>query len=280
MASLPHFPAAELEAFYFCRIQALSADMAKEALAPLVIRFCHWMPSGQFTPWIGFRSVLEEAQRDKANAKVKRPALIFGIHSSDFIPANDDTAILDWPGAKYLRYDVDDAELLAAFKGCLANCSQALPPHLQAKQTPQALLKLLALVRHQFEGEIDPIEDRLEHLSEVLEGEQFKPSHAEVPQVFKLDQEKMLDRLNGYTSFSLALAPEVEGLKPFNDALQTFRRQWEDVSKLSLLVPDGGQTATHAAIEGWQRVQLTVDQIISDVQSLEKALKSSLEKIK
>jgi hypothetical protein len=101
-----------------------------------------------------------------------------------------------------------------------------------------------------------------------------------VPQVFKLDQEKMLDRLNGYTSFSLALAPEVEGLKPFNDALQTFRRQWEDVSKLSLLVPDGGQTATHAAIEGWQRVQLTVDQIISDVQSLEKALKSSLEKIK
>jgi len=280
MTRLPHFPAAELESFYFCRIQALSADMTKEALTPLLIRFCHWTPSGQCNPWAGFRAVLDETQIAEAKGKTKHPALIFGMHSSNFIPVNDDTAILDWPGAKYLHYDVDDTGLNAALKGCLANCSQPLPTHLQAKQTPQALLKLLAIVRHQFEGEIDPIEDRQDHLSEVLNGEQFRPSHAEVTQVFTLDQEKMLERLDGYTSLSLALAPEVEGLKPFNEALQTFRRQWEDVSKLALLIPDGSRTATHAAIEGWERVQLTVEQVINALQSLEKALKSSLEKIK
>ncbi|HED00486.1 MAG TPA: hypothetical protein ENN18_08890 [Proteobacteria bacterium] len=279
MSNLPYYPTAELEAFYRGRIKALGADLSREAgIARLAIRFCHWTPSGQYAIWAGFCAVLEEAQIAEVKGEAKRPALIFGIHSSNSIPNNSCTAVRDWSGVKYLRYDVDDAGLLSAFRECLAGCLQPLPPPLQAN--PQALLKLLAIVRHQFEGEIDPIKDRLAHLSKVLDGEPFRPSHAEVPQVFTIEQEKMLERLGGYISPSLALAPDVEGLRPFSKALHTFRQQWEDIAKLALLVPAGDSFAAQAALEGWQQVQLTVEQLINSLQLLEQALKQRLEKIK
>ena len=279
MTTASFFPAAELEAFYVGRIQTLAPDLAQEATTThLTIRFCHRTPSGQFAPWIGFRSILEEAQRDDANDKAKCPALVFGMHSPDSIPANYDTAVLDWPGVKYLRYDVDDTELLAAFKGCLANCTQPLPPHLQ--QTPEALLNKVELMRHKFNGLRLPIKIRLARLNKAMKGEPFPPSQTRISQVLTSEQDKdQLKRLNGYESLAQALAPEIEGLKPFNDALQTFCLQWQEVAELARIVPDGGSAAVQAALKGWQQVQLTVEIIIKSLQLLEQAVNQRLERV-
>lgn len=277
MSNLPYYPTAELEAFYRGRIKALGADLSREAgIARLAIQFCHRTPSGEYASWAGFRAVLEEAQIAEAKDEAKRPALILGMHSSNSIPNTYYTAVRDWPGVKYLRYDADDAGLLSAFKECLAGCLQPLPSSLQAN--PQAFLRLLAAVRHQFEGEIAPLKSRLAHLNRVLNGEPFSPSQATVPRVFTMEQERTLGRLSAYIPISLALAPEISGLEPFNEALQMFRRQWQDVTALALLVPDGGKTAAMNALEGWRRVQLTVEQIISSLQLLELALNQTLEK--
>ena len=278
MTSLPNFPAAELEAFYLCRIQALGVDLILGATVSPVIRFCHWAPSGQFAPWAGFRAILADTQSAEAKGEDMSPALIFGMHSPDSIPVNDDRAVLEWPGIKYLRYDVDDTKLLAALEGCLVGCLQPLPPHL--KPNPQALLRLLALVRHQFENVRAPIKKRLLHLNKALNGELLPSSQARISRIFTPEHEDDLKRLDGYRPLSLALVPEVTGLEPFNEALQTFRWQWQDVSALVQLVSEGGSTAAQAALEGWQRVQLTVEQIIKSVQSLEQVLKQKLETIK
>ena len=278
MTSLPNFPAAELEAFYLGRIQAQCAVLALDATVSPAIRFCHWSPFGHYAIWTGFRVILDEAQIAEAKGEEKSPALIFGMHSPDSIPAIDNTAVLKWPGVKYLRYDVGDTELLDALEGCLVGCLQPLPPHLQPN--PQALLRLLALVRHQFEGVRAPIKIRLLHLNRALNGELLPPSQARMSRIFTAEHERDLERLACYLPFSLALAPEIAGLKPYNESLQTFRWQLQDVAELVQLVPEGGSTAALAALEGWQRVKLTVEQIIKSIQSLEQALKQKLEKIK
>lgn len=280
MANAPLFPFSDIKKFFRDRINAIVSENGKSiSLDHLEIRYCHYDAECQYAPWAGFRDILEEVQIAAIRGEYLHPYLIFGVHSSfDSIPENEYTAVLDWPGIKYLRYDIDDAGLLTALQSCLAHCSQPLPPRLQVKQTPQDLLKLLSTVRHQFEGEINLVEDRMEHLRMVMNGATLRLSHASVAQAFTEAQRKDLLRLSSYLTISLALAPEIEGLKPIEIALQSYRQQWQDVIVLASALPDGDQAAVHAALEGWRRILQTIEKLINSVQILERAIKGLIKK--
>ncbi len=272
MTTLPHFPAAELEAIYRGRIHGFLADHCRgDIAARLAIRFCHYALTGLYAPWAGFRGVLEEVQVAVAKGESPGPFLIFGLYSPVSIPVNDDTAIRDWPGVQYLRYDVNDTDLLAAIKACIAGSVEPLLSHLQPN--PQELLQLLSKVRHLFENRTITICDRLEHLEKAVNGEPFSRNQAQLPPVFTEDQQGMLDRLKGYSPVALAFLPESEGLAPLKVLLQKFREQWLHVAQLVQMVPAGGKEAAKRAMKTMQEMQVTIEQTIDIIQSSEQVLK-------
>lgn len=275
-----NFPVIELGALIRSRIKVLSADVHDMGVVGgPVINWCHWTPSGQYSPWVGFRKVFEEMQAASGTDVVtQRHYLIFGPHSSGAIPANEDTAILGWPGVKYLRYDVSDADLLAAISECQTGCKQPLPPGLQ--QGTLALIRQVKNVRHQFRGLIALLLDQQAHLQRVLKGEQFHRGYAMVLPIFTKAQEEMLERFVGYATLAATLAPETQGLAPYIAALQELRRQWDAISELMPQAAAGEPAVTLAALTGWKQIEESVEGIISSLESLEEVLGKNQEKDK
>lgn len=272
MINHSYFPAIELEKYFLCRILSLWGDVPKEPSTHLMIRFCHWTSFGKHGLWIGFRSILQEAQTAEADGKAKFPALIFGMHSSDSMPANNDAALLDWPGVRYLRYDVNDVGLHAAIKDVLENYDQPLPSHLQLKQSPQSFLQLLRHVKHLFEGVRLSINVRLSRLHRIKNGESLSLSPDRASWVLTNEQESDLKRLAHYMTLSLTLAPKNSGLKPFFKSLQIFRIQYKKISDITQLLPNGGVAAIQDELNSWHEVRSTCEKLIQSLQLLEKGL--------
>ncbi|RJX17049.1 MAG: hypothetical protein C4575_14030 [Desulforudis sp.] len=221
---------------------------------------------------------MEEVQDVIAMGGYPASYLIFGLHVPGSIPNKGDTAILDWPGVKYLRYDVSDADLLTALLEIQAGCKQPLPSGLQ--QSPLTLIRKVQNVRHQFRGLIALLLDQQAHLQRVLKGEQFHPGYAMVLPMFTKAQEEMLERFAGYATLAATLAPDTQGLAHYIAALQELRRQWNAISELMPQAADVEPAVTLAALTGWKQIEESVEGIISSLESLEEVLRKNQEKDK
>lgn len=109
------FPAEKLETLYRQRIKQFSDNAEK-----LQIFFCHQftedmdrrLTTNTFRLWGGFASAKQLLWQTNATKQPPPPILILGLHSADQLKdLTTDTDLLDWSGAAYLQYSLDDTTL-------------------------------------------------------------------------------------------------------------------------------------------------------------------------
>lgn len=274
--SLPTFPLTALDALYTARLTTLVTDFIEaETVSHLSIRYCHRASSGQFILWAGFHATHEDILIAESKGEAKRPVLIFGMHAANSIPVNDDTAILDWLGVRYLRYDASDEELLSAYRYCLAGSTSPLPEHLQAN--PKSLLRLFSEVRHMFNTRKITVLYRLNQLENAILATP-EQSTAQLPPVFTEDQRRMVNRFQAHERVADIFMPEQGGVLPLVTLLQLFVEQWAQAGQLVQSAKCGSGGATRTALDAMREIQETICKIIDLTQTLELSLGKRLER--
>lgn len=281
-----YFQANELARTYRKHIMALFQAMSGEnRKLRLLIRFCHWYSNGEsseYRLWGGFRSVLDTVQISSAKCESPPPTLIFGLHSPEQLEKfPDETKALKWPGVQYLRYDVDDIELVKAVKNCLQGSTEPVPECLFA--TVKDIKRLSSEIRHWLEGRQKNTNGSLYDFEAAERGEiRLHPNHLDPVLAISSEHQAMLERFEALEPHILRLAPEAGELKTFSAAIENFQSHWQELetAKESLRntpSTDFSGPAVSQMIKVLERVHDALETAIVATQELDNGLTRSSE---
>jgi len=236
------FPADNLDSCYRGRITTLLASTGEQdEVSRLAIGYCHWAGTGKHAPWTGFRAVLQELQVTSAAGGLLRPTLIFGFHSRDRVRGQPDAAVLEWPGADYLRYDATDAELLATVQRIIEGAKAPMPVGLLP--TVKDILRAASEVRHWLENRLRNTQGTLVDFQNAARGSmQLHEAHLERTVPISQAHRQMLDRLWALEAAAERFAPQSGGFAPMKAAIAEFETQWHELEAVRAQLRSRGGT--------------------------------------
>ena len=198
-----------------------------------VIHFCHWERDGiGHRPWAGFAVVSNTIQTSAARGHIPPPMLIFGFHSRETLPS-DAAKVLDWKGVQYLRYDVDDGDLILAVQECLAAVDTRnptpVPTHL--KRVPVAdILRRTSGVRHWMMNRLRNTRGFLENVKGAARGDwSLHDSHLSPVDAVSAEHQATLDRLWALDARTIELAPTTKGMASVRATIAEFEARWREL---------------------------------------------------
>lgn len=194
---------------------------------------CDLEEDGTFVRFAG-TEIARAALRESGGEAEARPAiLVVGLFPRPRADAaapgeRAAAALLDWAGARYLRYGFDRKALKKAAEGAMRGARQ--PP-------PRVLLTKAEDVRRRISGARHWLENRLRNiggaqvaLDTALRGEAtLHEFHLEPVSAMTEGHRQMMERLWAFDGPVAWLAPEIGGLGAVRDRMNAYERHWDEL---------------------------------------------------
>lgn len=258
---------------YRCRIEDIAG---KEFDVPvnLEVYISHWHATVGYRPWAGFSAALENTQAD-AMQDALRPTLLFGLYSRCKLPSFPQKQLLQWSGAQYLRYDVDDVALKEAVQDCIDGCRNPLPESLQLSTTE--MLRVISEVSHWLQGRLRNSEAGLADFKRAATGEQdLHPAHLRPVPALSSQHRAMLARLWRLDPWLRLNCATPDEMCACRNAISAFEDAWRSLETTrAALCRKVTTEELDDAIEGYRLVRNQLEGAVKALSSLRSRLEGS-----
>ncbi len=196
---------------------------------------CDLDGAGTFVRFAG-TEIARAALRESDDETDARPAiLIVGLFPSPRAGAVSPreqaaAALLEWTGARYLRYGFDRKALREAANAAIRGAEQ--PPPRVSRTTAEDVRRRISEARHWLENRLRNIDGAQVALDTALRGEApLHEAHLEPVAAMTNAHGEMMGRLWAFDGPVARLAPEIGGLGAVRDRMNAYERHWDDLER-------------------------------------------------
>ena len=217
---------------------------------------CDLDGAGAFVRFAG-TEIARAALRESDGEADGRPAiLIVGLFPSpraDAVSPREQAAaaLLEWTGARYLRYGFDRKTLKKAADAAIRGAEQ--PPPRVLRTTAEEVRRRISEARHWLENRLRNIDGAQVALDTALRGEAtLHEAHLEPVAAMTNAQSEMMGRLWAVDGPVARLAPEIGGLGAVRDRMNAYERRWDDLERARAALrtaPDAKENDRLAAMQ-------------------------------
>ena len=181
-------------------------------------------------------------------------------------PERTSAALLEWRGAKYLRYGFSREELVEAADAAIQGAKEPLPRGLLPAVTDarRRRSKGLSEVRHWLENRLrnaDGARNALE--MELCAAATLHESHLRPVAAMTEAHRNMMERLWALEEPALRMTPQVGGLAAVRCAMDEFERRWRDLEESRTAVRGARSVERRECLAGMLQRQVAVRETLS-----------------